>query len=252
MNNHKNLQGKTALITGSSRGIGLEIVRLFSKLGANVIAGVRTLDENISATFSEISTEYGNEIITEVVDLSNAEFANECARRISMQSDIDILVNNAGIASGSLFQLTRLSEFREVFEVNFFSTAVFSQTVSRKMARTGGGSIVNVGSTAGLNGDSGTSAYGASKAALMYLTRVMSAELGPLNIRVNAVAPTVTSTEMYSQMSENSRNAIIKNGALKRPALPSEVADAVAFLASDASSMITGQILRIDGGQRGR
>jgi 3-oxoacyl-[acyl-carrier protein] reductase len=252
MNNHINLQGKTALVTGSSRGIGLEIVRLFSKLGANVIAGVRTLDENISATFSEISSEYGNEIIMEVVDLSNAEFANECARRISIQSDIDILVNNAGIASGSLFQLARLSEFREVFEVNFFSTAVFSQTVSRKMARTGGGSIVNVGSTAGLNGDSGTSAYGASKAALMYLTRVMSAELGPLNIRVNAVAPTVTSTEMYSQMSENSRDAIINNGALKRPALPSEVADAVAFLASDASSMITGQILRIDGGQRGR
>jgi 3-oxoacyl-[acyl-carrier protein] reductase len=244
MNNHINLQGKTALVTGSSRGIGLEIVRLFSKLGANVIAGVRTLDENISATFSEISSEYGNEIIMEVVDLSNAEFAK--------QSDIDILVNNAGIASGSLFQLARLSEFREVFEVNFFSTAVFSQTVSRKMARTGGGSIVNVGSTAGLNGDSGTSAYGASKAALMYLTRVMSAELGPLNIRVNAVAPTVTSTEMYSQMSENSRDAIINNGALKRPALPSEVADAVAFLASDASSMITGQILRIDGGQRGR
>jgi 3-oxoacyl-[acyl-carrier protein] reductase len=252
MNNHINLQGKTALVTGSSRGIGLEIVRLFSKLGANVIAGVRTLDENISATFSEISSEYGNEIIMEVVDLSNAEFANECARRISIQSDIGILVNNAGIASGSLFQLARLSEFREVFEVNFFSTAVFSQTVSRKMARTGGGSIVNVGSTAGLNGDSGTSAYGASKAALMYLTRVMSAELGPLNIRVNAVAPTVTSTEMYSQMSENSRDAIINNGALKRPALPSEVADAVAFLASDASSMITGQILRIDGGQRGR
>jgi len=252
MNNYVNLQGKTALITGSSRGIGLEIVRLFSKLGANVIAGVRSPDENISATFSEISTEYGNQITMEIVDLSNAELANECARRVSMQSNIDVLVNNAGIASGSLFQLTRLSEFREVFEVNFFSTAVFSQTVSRKMARTGGGSIVNIGSTAGLNGDSGTSAYGASKAALMYLTRVMSAELGPLNIRVNAVAPTVTSTEMYSQMSENSRDAIINNGALKRPALPREVADAVAFLASDASSMITGQILRIDGGQRGR
>ena len=252
MNNFVNLEGKTALITGSSRGIGLEIVRLFSKLGANVIAGVRTLDEKLSATFLEISTEYGNQITMEIADLSNAELANECARRIPMQSDVDILVNNAGIASGSLFQLTRLSEFREVFEVNFFSTAVFSQTVSRKMARTGGGSIVNIGSTAGLNGDSGTSAYGASKAALMYLTQVMSAELGPLNMRVNAVAPTVTSTEMYSQMSENSRDAIINNGALKRPALPSEVADAVAFLASDASSMITGQILRIDGGQRGR
>jgi 3-oxoacyl-[acyl-carrier protein] reductase len=120
------------------------------------------------------------------------------------------------------------------------------------MVRNGGGSIINIGSTAGLNGDTGTAAYGASKAALMYLTRVMSAELGTHKIRVNAVAPSITSTEMYFQMSEDSRNAIINSGALKRAVLPSEVADAVVFLASDASSMITGQILRIDGGQRGR
>ena len=246
------LQGKTALITGASRGIGLEIVRQFSRHGADIIAGVRELDENLTNVLSELSEEHGNKISPEIVDLSNADIASDCARRIATQYKIDILVNNAGIASGSLFQMTRLSEFREVFEVNFFSTATFSQFVSRKMVRNGGGSIINVGSTAGLNGDSGTAAYGASKAALMYLTRVMAAELGAHNIRVNAVAPSVTATEMYFQMSENSRNAIIDGGALKRPVLPSEVADAVVFLASDASSMITGQILRIDGGQRGR
>jgi 3-oxoacyl-[acyl-carrier protein] reductase len=247
-----NLKGKTALITGASRGIGLEIVRQFSRNGAYIIAGVREITENLTKVFSELSQEHGNKIIPEIVDLSNADIASDCARRIAMQYEIDVLVNNAGIASGSLFQMTRLSEFREVFEVNFFSTATFSQFVSRKMVRNGGGSIINIGSTAGLNGDSGTSAYGASKAALMYLTRVMAEELGTHNIRVNAVAPSVTSTEMYFRMSESSRNAIIDSGALKRPVLPSEVADAVVFLASDAASMITGQILRIDGGQRGR
>lgn len=247
-----NLQGKTALITGASRGIGLEIVRQFSRHGAHVIAGVREINENLTKVLSEMVQQYGNKITPEIVDLSNADIASDCAKRIATQYEIDVLVNNAGIASGSLFQMTRLSEFREIFEVNFFSTATFSQFISRKMVRNGGGSIINIGSTAGLNGDTGTSAYGASKAALMYLTRVMSAELGAHKIRVNAVAPSATSTEMYFQMSEDSRNAIINSGALKRAVLPSEVADAVVFLASDASSMITGQILRIDGGQRGR
>ena len=114
MNDYLNLQGKTALITGSSRGIGLEIVRLFSKLGANVIAGVRTLNENITATFAEISIKYGNQITIEIVDLSNAELANECARRISMQSEIDILVNNAGIASGSGYGSPTSGKYRGV------------------------------------------------------------------------------------------------------------------------------------------
>jgi 3-oxoacyl-[acyl-carrier protein] reductase len=148
--------------------------------------------------------------------------------------------------------MTSLTEFREVFEVNFFATAAFSQLLSRRISRSGGGSIVNIGSTAGLNGDSGTSAYGSSKAALMYLTAVMARELGQFGIRVNAVAPTVTVTDMYGQMNDISRDALINGGAIQRAATPQEVAKVVCFLAGEQSAMVTGQVLRVDGGQRGR
>jgi NAD(P)-dependent dehydrogenase (short-subunit alcohol dehydrogenase family) len=99
-----NLQGKTALITGASRGIGLEIVRQFSRHGAYVIAGVREINENLTKVLSEMAQQYGNKITPEIVDLSNADTASDCARRIATQYEIDVLVNNAGIASGSLFK----------------------------------------------------------------------------------------------------------------------------------------------------
>lgn len=247
-----NFINKTVLITGASRGIGLEMVRKFSELGAAVIAGVRQPSSDLEILFKEISIEFGNTVHMEQVDLTSVDTANEAARRIATTFKIDVLVNNAGIASGSLFQMTPMSELREVFEVNFFSTLQFTQTISRKMTRTGGGAIVNIGSTAGLNGDSGTTAYGASKAALMYASKVMAIELGPSNIRVNSVAPTVTTTDMYEQMAEASRDTLINGGAIKKPATPSDIADAVVFLASESSQMITGQTLRVDGGQRGR
>jgi 3-oxoacyl-[acyl-carrier protein] reductase len=247
-----NFIGKTVLVTGASRGIGLAVVRRFSELGAEVIAGVRELNSELEDAFQEITNEYGNNIRIEIVDLSSADKANEAARRIATTYTIDVLVNNAGIASGSLFQMTPMSELREMFEVNFFSTLQFTQTISRRMTRTGGGSIVNIGSTAGLNGDSGTTAYGASKAALMYVSRVMALELGSSNIRVNSVAPTVTTTDMYQKMAEGSRDMLINGGAIKEPATPADIADAVAFLASESARMITGQTLRVDGGQRGR
>jgi 3-oxoacyl-[acyl-carrier protein] reductase len=247
-----NFIGKTVLVTGASRGIGLAVVRRFSELGAEVIAGVRELNSDLEAAYQAITDECENNIRIETVDLSSSEKANESARRIATSFKIDVLVNNAGIASGSLFQMTPMSELREVFEVNFFSTLQFTQTISRKMTRTGGGAIVNIGSTAGLNGDSGTTAYGASKAALMYVSQVMAMELGPSSIRVNSVAPTVTTTDMYQQMAEGSRDMLINGGAIKEPARPEDIADAVAFLASDAARMITGQTLRVDGGQRGR
>lgn len=247
-----NFDGKTVLVTGASRGIGLAIVRKFSELGAVVLAGVRNPNSELEEIFQGVSNQFGNSIQMEQVDLSTAERANESARRIATGFKIDVLVNNAGIASGSLFQMTAMSELREVFEVNFFSTLQFTQTISRKMTRTGGGAIVNIGSTAGLNGDSGTTAYGASKAALMYASQVMAMELGSSNIRVNAVAPTVTTTDMYQQMAESSRDLLIGGGAIKEPATPSDIADAVVFLASESARMITGQTLRVDGGQRGR
>jgi 3-oxoacyl-[acyl-carrier protein] reductase len=186
------------------------------------------------------------------VDLANSDRAAECAKQLAQTEGLQILVNNAGIATGGIFQMTSIETVRKMFEVNFFATTAFTQVLLRRLTRTGNASIVNVGSTAGLNGDSGTFAYGASKAALMFATQVMARELGALGIRVNAVAPTVTSTDMADQMTPESLNAMIGAGAIRRPATPREVAEVVCFLASDSASMITGQVIRVDGGQRGR
>lgn len=248
----RTLRGQTALVTGSSRGIGRATVTRLAELGYNVLAGVRASNEELSADFANLASDQGVTIIEVQLDLSDADTASACAKEIALAHEVHVLVNNAGIANGSTFQMTKMSDFKAAFEVNFFSTAAVSQIISRRMTRTGGGSIINVGSTAGLNGDIGTSAYGSSKAALMYLTQVMARELGPSGIRVNAVAPTVTDTDMFSQMTEASRDALIEGGALRRPATAMEIANTIAFLAGPESSMITGQVIRVDGGQRGR
>lgn len=248
----KRFDGLTALVTGASRGIGKAVVHEFAAGGALVLAGVRSVSDQTMEMFSSIRSQTGAEIVPVVADISSAERAAECAKTIASLGPIHVLVNNAGIANGSTFQMTSMKEFREVFEVNLFATVAFSQVISRRIARSGGGSIVNIGSTAGLNGDSGTASYGSSKAALMYLTTVMARELSAQEIRVNAVAPTVTMTDMFDQMNKDSRDSLIQGGALRRPATPEEVAKAVAFLASADAAMITGQILRVDGGQRGR
>lgn len=167
---------------------------------------------------------------------------------VSLRQQIDILVNNAGIGSGGLFQMTSLQEFHRVFEVNFFGQIQFTQSISRLMCRKRSGVIINMASIAGLLGEPGMTAYGASKAALITATRTLATELGNFGVRVNAIAPSVTCTDMYHQMDENSREKLIQSSALKRAAQPLEVANVALFLASDLSSYITGQVLRVDGG----
>lgn len=250
--NSRTLSGRTALVTGASRGIGKAIVERLAVSGCNVLAGTRSVSEGQTAEFARIAHVHDVSITQVHVDLTTADAATACAKEIALAHDINILVNNAGIANGSTFQMTKMSDFREAFEVNFFATIALSQLISRRMARTGDGSIINIGSTAGLNGDAGTSAYGSSKAALMYITTVMARELGSSGIRVNAIAPTITETDMFSEMTEDSRNGLISGGALRRAATPAEIAGVVAFLAGPDSSMITGQVIRVDGGQRGR
>jgi 3-oxoacyl-[acyl-carrier protein] reductase len=243
---------RTALVTGASRGIGRAIVERLAELGYDVLAGTRTVNTTLSKDFDQLANNHQVKITPVHVDLSNPDISAACAKEIAMSHDIHVLVNNAGAAKGSTFQMTKMTDFREVFEVNFFSTVAFTQFVSRRMARLKDTSIVNIGSTAGLNGDMGTSAYGSSKAALMYLTQVMARELGQSGIRVNAVAPTITETDMFEEMTKDSRDALIDSGTIRRAATPREIANVVAFLAGSESSMITGQIIRVDGGQRGR
>ena len=161
---------------------------------------------------------------------------------------IDILVNNAGMAHGALLQMTSMPVLKDVFQVNFFSQILITQAISRVMMRQRSGSIINISSVAGLDGNQGYTAYGSSKAALALATRTIAKELAPYNIRVNAVAPGLVETHMMDLMEKNAKESMIGTAAMNRPGRPEEIAQMILFLADEKSSFVTGQILRVDGG----
>lgn len=249
MSGTKLLQGKVAVVTGANRGIGKAILEVFASNGADVFACARSESEIFLKTIEKLEND--NKVIIKPVyfDLQDEEQVKNAARFIiGEKRPIDILVNNAGVASGSFFQMTKMQDASEVMKINFFSQILFSQNISRYMAKRKSGSIINVGSTAGLIGDIGTISYGASKAALMYATKTMAAELGRQNIRVNAIAPNITKTDMFDQMDEKARAKAIESTALGRAAEVNEIANVVLFLASDLASYVTAQVIRVDGG----
>ena len=243
------LQEKTAVITGCNRGIGKAVLETFAENGADIFACVRKESDEFSNVAARLSEKTGVSITPVFFDFTESEQVKAGIKTIlSSKKQIDILVNNAGVASGSFFQMTSLKDLKQVFEINFFSQILFTQGISRYMTRFKTGSIINIASTAGLIGDAGMTSYGSSKAALMFATKTMATELGEKNIRVNAIAPSITKTDMFDQMEEKARSKLINASALKRPAEAVEVANVALFLASDLSSYVTGQVLRVDGG----
>ncbi len=243
------LQNKTAIISGCNRGIGKAVLEIFAESGADIFACVRKESEEFSDIMARLAEKTGVSIIPVYFDFEENEDVKAGIRAIiSSKKQIDILVNNAGVASGSFFQMTSLGDLKQVFEINFFSQILFTQGISRYMSRFKTGSIINIASTAGLIGDAGMTSYGSSKAALIFATKTMATELGVMNIRVNAIAPSITKTDMFDQMKEKARNKLIESSALKRPAEAIEIANVALFLGSDLSSFVTGQVLRVDGG----
>jgi 3-oxoacyl-[acyl-carrier protein] reductase len=166
----------------------------------------------------------------------------------SEKRTIDALVNNAGITYNALFQMSTQENLRQQFEVNFFSMFIFTQYISKLMVREKKGSIINISSTAAFDGNQGKSVYGATKAAVVAMTKSISSELGEQGIRANCIAPGITETEMLSTMPEDVVQQAKETADLRRGGNPSEIATTAVFLASDKSSYITGQTIRVDGG----
>ena len=244
------LKNKTAIITGSNKGIGKAILKVFSQNGANIISCVRKKTEEFEDSISKIEKKYNNKVTIKEVDFLDEEIAKKVGTEISFENKkIDILVNNAGIIETSLFQMTPIKRFKEIFQVNYFSQISFSQQIIKNMIKNKFGSIVYVSSTSGLDGNEGRGAYSDSKAAIISKSKVLSKELGRFNIRVNTVCPGLTNTSMaINNTSEKNIKTTLDKLSINRMASPEEIANSILFLSSDLSSYITGQTIRVDGG----
>ena len=244
------LENKTAVITGCNRGIGLETLELFSQNKANIFACVRKIDSNFKEKIKLMEKKYSNKIFPIEFDLTNSEIISNAIKTINSQEyDINILVNNAAVIHTKLFQLTKIEEFHEVFNINFFNQIYFVQGILRKIQKTKNGSIIFLSSSAAEDGNIGRSAYSSSKAALRSFAKVLSRELGSTKIRVNTISPGLTKTDMtFKSTDKKFLENIVNDIPLKRIGETSDVAKLILFLSSDLSSYITGQDLRIDGG----
>ena len=244
------LAGKIAVITGCNRGIGKAILEKFSENGANIFACVRKIDDDFLSLIKKIQKENNNEIFPIELDLSDKENVKEAGKKIlSYEKDIDILINNAGSISTSLFQMTSVDKYKELFEINFYSQILFTQTILKSIMKTKRGNIVFISSSSGIDGNEGRSAYSSSKAAIIAQSKVLSRELGRYNIKVNTVAPGLTNTDMMKKNTPDKIiNEVVSQISLNRVGEPNEIANVALFLSSSLSDYITGQVIRVDGG----
>lgn len=245
------LKGKTAIITGSNRGIGAATVRLFAENGATIYACSRTRSDDFESVLSNLSIEYSVEIHPVYFDLTDKDAVKGAVKEICKETvSVDILVNNAGVSVEKPFGMTSVDVMRQTMETNFISQVHLAQLFSRYMMKHRSGSIVNVASVAGMDAKQGGIAYGSSKAAVIFSTKTMALELGQYGIRVNSVAPGFIDTDMWKTRKQDIMDKIMNETPLGRQGAPEEVAMAILFLASDMSSFITGQNIVVDGGRK--
>lgn len=244
------LTGKTAVITGSNRGIGLAAVEVFAKQGAVILACARTQSDEFEERIKEISNKNAATITPVYFDITEEAAVKAAVKRIGKESkSIDILVNNAGILVEKLFGMTSYGVMQKTMDVNFLSQVRLAQLVSRYMIKARTGSIVNIASVSGMSGEVGATAYGSSKAAVIYATKAMANELGAYGVRVNSVSPGFIATDMWKERESEVRDRVLGETLLQRQGMPEEVANVILFLASDMSSYITGQNIVVDGGR---
>ncbi len=233
------LDGKRALVTGASRGIGRAIAVELASAGATVVVGYRSG----AAEAEELAAEIGGQAIQ--ADVSSADDAR---RLVEEAGDIDVLVNNAGLTRDGLLARMSDDDWHVVLDTNLSSVFYTCRAVTRPMMKKRAGAIVNVSSIVGVHGNWGQANYAASKAGIIGFTKSMARELGSRGIRANVVAPGYVQTRLTDVLPEEATRAMIQNTPLGRVATPDEIAGAVRFLCSDDASFITGEVLLVDGG----
>lgn len=239
------LNGRVAVVTGAGRGIGRAISEAFAREGAKVVVCDR--DEEVA---EQTAREIGGSAVAIRADISLDEDVSTLVKGVMDRfGRVDILVNNAGIGATTLFLESTREEFERVVRINLTGTFLVGQAFARIMAGQKAGKIINIASLSGQKGGVGRSAYGASKAGVELLTKVMAVELAEVGINVNAIAPGPILTEVSKVMhTVETRDAYHRLVPQRRYGEPSEIADAAVFLASDEAAYITGHTLNVDGG----
>jgi 3-oxoacyl-[acyl-carrier protein] reductase len=240
--------GKVALVTGGSRGIGRACAVAFAQRGATVVIGYASNQAAADETLKQISAvgASGRAIRFDVVDTSAASKAVESV--VAERGRLDVLVNSAGIALDGLAARVKDEDWDRQLNANLRGAFALIRAACRPMMKQRHGVIINIASVVGETGNAGQAAYSASKAGLIGLTKSIAKELGSRNIRVNAVSPGLIDTDMTSELSEPVKARMMETIPLARLGTAEDVANAVAFLASDAASYITGEVLRVNGG----
>lgn len=242
------LQGKTALITGASRGIGRGIAEIFAKNGAAVAFTFSSSEEAARELEKELQA-HGVKAKGYKSDASDFEQSQKLADAVVADfGSIDILINNAGITKDNLLMRISEDDFDKVIAVNLKSVFNLTKAVQRTMLKQRSGSIINMSSVVGIKGNAGQSNYAASKAGIIGFSKSVALELGSRNIRCNVIAPGFIETEMTAKLDEKTVQGWRDSIPLKRGGTPEDVANACLFLASDLSAYISGQVLQVDGG----
>jgi 3-oxoacyl-[acyl-carrier protein] reductase len=239
-----NFANKTAIVTGSGRGIGKVIISQFAAAGANVV--VSDIDQ---ATCEETAREIGANAFACHANVTSADDIDRLFKATTEKfGSVDIVVNNAGITRDGLMIRMDEKDWDTVLDINLKGAFLVTKTAARIMMKQRSGRIVNISSVVGLTGNAGQANYSAAKAGLVALTKTAAKELGSRGVTVNAVAPGFIETEMTAKLPEAARASFMSNIVLGRAGIPVDVAAAVLFLASDEAAYITGQVLSVDGG----
>jgi 3-oxoacyl-[acyl-carrier protein] reductase len=233
------LEGKTALVTGGSRGIGKAIALELGRAGASVLVGYRSGAKEAEAVAAEIG---GRPVEADVADPKQA------AEMVEEAGELDILVNNAGVTRDGVLARMSDEDWLRVIETNLGGVFHTCRAASKGMMKRRGGSIVNVSSIVGMRGNWGQTNYGAAKAGIIGFTKSLARELGSRGVRANVVAPGYINTRLTDVLPEEARQAMLVNTPLGRLGDPEDVAGAVRFLSSDEAAFITGEVLLVDGG----